>query len=346
MAANSLPSSGTNMRGRITRSLRTLAPALVVLAYIFTTVALVVRAQPVSSFPRLVLAVGATFVPLIALSALLLAVLCRQLLLSIIGVCLLVATIAIQVSWYYIGRPSDIGPFTEIRVLSSNIRLGLADESEFVSLAKAGADVITVVELTPGAIRRFSDAGIDAAFPYSRLLPQPTHGIGIWSRYPLIPVTALRHRNVQLPAARLKIPGLKYDPLLASAYVYSPVAGDENTVDEWRHGMAGAKAQLDNFATAAGPAAVIVGGDYNSTPDMREFRELLTNGYDDAVNQIGAGFAPTFKADSWLPPLITIDHILTRNATASSIKTVTIKGTDHRALLATVRVPLDPTTLR
>ena len=103
--------------------------------------------------------------------------------------------------------------------------------------------------------------------------------------------------------------------------------------------MAGAKAQLDNFALAAGPAAVIVGGDYNSTPDMRQFRDLLTNGYEDAVNQIGAGFAPTFKADSWLPPLITIDHLLTRNAQAASIKTVKITGTDHRALLATIRVP-------
>ena len=42
------------------------------------------------------------------------------------------------------------------------------------------------------------------------------------------------------------------------------------------------------------------------------------------------------------PPVITIDHVLTRNAAASSIRTVKIKGTDHRALLATVRVPVEP----
>lgn len=40
--------------------------------------------------------------------------------------------------------------------------------------------------------------------------------------------------------------------------------------------------------------------------------------------------------------MITIDHVLTRNAAVSSIKTVKIKGTDHRALMATVRVPLEP----
>ncbi len=119
------------------------------------------------------------------------------------------------------------------------------------------------------------------------------------------------------------------------------MAGDENTVDDWRYGMAGAKAKLDNYATAAGPAAVIIGGDYNSTPDMRQFRDLLTDGYHDAVEQSGAGFAPTFKADSWLPPVITIDHVLTRNAVASMIRTVKIKGSDHRSLLATIRVPID-----
>ena len=87
-------------------------------------------------------------------------------------------------------------------------------------------------------------------------------------------------------------------------------------------------------------AAVIIGGDYNSTPDMRQFRDLLTNGYRDAVQQTGSGFAPTFKADSsWGPPLITIDHILTRNAVASSVRTVKVPGSDHRAVLATIKVP-------
>ncbi len=41
-----------------------------------------------------------------------------------------------------------------------------------------------------------------------------------------------------------------------------------------------------------------VGGDYNSTTDMRQFRDLLTDGYHDAVEQTGSGFAPTFPADT------------------------------------------------
>ena len=113
-----------------------------------------------------------------------------------------------------------------------------------------------------------------------------------------------------------------------------------------RHRDARAKTQLDNFAAAAGPGAVIVGGDYNSTPDMRQFRDLPTDGYHDAVEQTGSGFAPTFPSDTWFPPVITIDHVLTRNAIASLIMTTDVPGSDHRSLLANIAVPVDPVSTR
>ena len=316
---------------------------LAALALAFSAVALVFRVQPVSTIPRLVLSVGSTFVPLVALLGLALAVASRRYLLMFLGVFLVTATVAIQVSWYYFGHPPKPGEYADVRVLSSNLRYGRADPDQFVALANGNADVITVAELTKEAVDKYSKAGIDEQFPYSLLNPGAgAGGIGLWSRYPLTPVTAPGHRNVKMPAARVQVPGVQEEPLLASVHIMSPVAGDENTVDDWRYGMAGAKAQLDNFAKEAGPAAVIIGGDYNSTPDMRQFRDLLTNGYHDAVEQTGSGFAPTFKADGWLPPVITIDHVLTRNAAAESVKTIKINGSDHRSLLATIRVPLAP----
>ena len=75
---------------------------------------------------------------------------------------------------------------------------------------------------------------------------------------------------------------------------------------------------------------------------MRQFRDLLTDGYHDAVEQTGSGFAPTFPAGTRFPPVITIDHILTRNAETSAIRTIEMPGSDHRSLLATVRVPVGP----
>lgn len=321
-----------------------LLTALAVTALLVAILALVARTQPISNIPGLVLAVGSPYLSLAAFAGLAVAASCRRLLLSLFAVVVLVATLAVQISWYYFGRPADIGAHQDIRVLSSNLRYGRADPAFVVNLAMENADVITVAELTAEEVQRFKRAGIDTSFPYSHLIPAPgAGGIGIWSRYPLSVLSAPRHRGVSIPAARLHIPGLRFEPLVASVHVYSPVAGDSNTVAGWRGGMAAAKVQLDSFAGTAGRGTVIVGGDYNSTPDMRQFRDLVTDGYSDAVNQTGAGFTPTYPSNTWYPPVITIDHILTRNAVASSIRTITVPGSDHRALLATIRVPTDPT---
>lgn len=318
-----------------------LLTALAVAALVFAVASVVARARPISSVGDLILAVGSPYVALVALAGLVVALSCRRFGLSILAVAVIASCVAVQVSWYYLGYPTAaVSQDLEIRVLSSNLRYGQADPSFFVRFAEQNADVITVAELTPEAVQRFTEAGIEKTFPYASLIPAPLAvGLGMWSRYPLTKLSAPRHRGISIPAVRLHIPGLAAEPLLASVHVYSPVADRSNTVPEWRNGMAGAKAQLANFAALAGPGAIIVGGDYNSTPDMRQFRDLLTDGYRDAVEQLGAGFAPTFPSNRWYPPLITIDHVLTRNAAASSIRTIEVPGSDHRALLATIEIP-------
>jgi endonuclease/exonuclease/phosphatase (EEP) superfamily protein YafD len=304
---------------------------------------LLVRTRPLTNLPALIVAVGSPYIPLVALAGLLLSVLCRRTLLFLIAVAVLTATVSVQVQWYYFARPAHVGEHVVVRVLSSNLRKGQADAATFVRLAKAGADVITVSELTPLAVQRFSEAGIDRVFPYSMLRPEANaSGIGLWSRFPLESVPSPTHRDIKMVATALKVPRVRINPVLASMHVISPVASDTDAFTDWRKGIATAKAGLIDFAEAAGAGAVIVGGDFNSTPDMRQFRDLLTNGYHDAVRQIGAGFSPTFPSNELFPPILTIDHVLTRNAAASSIRSVTIPGSDHRALLATIQVPLDP----
>lgn len=310
----------------------------------FTALAVIARGRPIGNVPDLVLAVGSPYVWPAALIGLMLAATCRQVILSIVAILVTIGSVGVQASWYYLGRPPDVGRHTDIRVLSSNLRYGNADPDFLVNLAGANADVITVAELTPEEVQRLEQSGIAKTFPYSHLLPAVrAGGIGIWSRYPLTAMSEPRHRFVAMPAVRLQVPGVRFNPVLASIHVYSPVAGEKDTVPGWNIGMAGAKAQLRTFARIAGPAAVIIGGDYNSTPDMRQFRNLLTDGYADAVNQARAGFTPTYPSNTWYPPLITIDHVLTHNAVASSIRTITVPGSDHRALLATIQLPVDPT---
>lgn len=252
-------------------------------------------------------------------------------------------TLAAQIPWYYFGAPATLGSYTDVRVLSSNLRKGRTDASSFVGLAKERADLIAVAELTAEEARRFSQAGIREAFPYSVLKPAPNAGgIGLWSRYPLTAVQPAKQQDSTLVAARVGIAHVRFDPLIASVHLTSPVTAQAGSFDRWRNGIAEAKTNLDHFAQIARSGAVIVAGDFNSTPDMRQFRDLLANGYADAVEQTGAGFAPTFPSNKWFPPVLVIDHVLTRNAAASSIQTVDIPGSDHRALLAIVEVPLNP----
>ncbi|APE19230.1 endonuclease [Mycobacterium sp. WY10] len=322
---------------------RPLLSALVIVSLLPTVASVFARTQPIATIPSLVLAVGSPYLPLSALAGLLVAVSCRRILLSMLAAGVVGASIAVQISWYYIGQPIAVGAYQNIRVLSSNLRYGQADPGFIVDLAKDNADVVTVSELTPEEVRRLEQSGIESTFPYSHLVPGPgAGGAGIWSRYPLDTLAATSEQGVTIPAARLLVPGLRLRPVLASVHVYSPVAGRGNTIDGWRGGMASAKTELDSFAAIARAGAVIIGGDYNSTPDMRQFRDLLTNGYRDAVEQSGSGFAPTFPSNRKIPPLITIDHILTRNAAAESVRTINVPGSDHRALLATIRVPIDP----
>lgn len=303
-----------------------------------------VRAQPLLNLPTLVIAVASAYTPVLAISSLLLLLLCRRKLLSIVAAAVLIATLAIQTPWYYFGHPADMGQHIDVRLLSSNLRKGQADPAFFVPLARDGADVITVSELTPEAVLRFQQAGIDESFGYSMLNPAPgAEGIGIWSRFPLTAISPSGHPSSTIVAARVQIPGVRIAPVIASVHIISPVASDTHAFGYWRDGIASTKAALQEFADAAEAGAVIIGGDFNSTPEMVQFRDLQTDGYQDAVHQTGAGFAPTFPSNRRIPPLITIDHVLTRGAAASTIHTVKVPGSDHRSLLATIEVPLDPT---
>lgn len=322
---------------------RVLLTVFAVAALMYSVIALTVRTRELSNIVALVVAVGSPYTPLVAVFGLALSILSRRNFLSGIAVVVVVATVAIQLPWYYFGRAADSGQHADVRVLSLNLHKGEASPQAVVGLAEENADVIAVSELTPEAVMNFSQAGVDEAFPYSVLIPASgAKGVGLWSRFPLSTMVPAGHRNTGIAVARLQIPGVRFNLVVASIHIMSPVAADANSFRGWRMGITATAANLHEFADMAGPAAVIVAGDFNSTPDMRQFRDLLSNGYRDAAEETAAGFAPTFPSHVWSPPLITIDHVLTRNAGAYSIRTVTMPGSDHRALLATVRVPLHP----
>jgi endonuclease/exonuclease/phosphatase (EEP) superfamily protein YafD len=91
----------------------------------------------------------------------------------------------------------------------------------------------------------------------------------------------------------------------------------------------------------AGPQPTIIAGDFNATLDHSVFRSASA-GCGDAAAQRGQGLTPTWPTwlPSWLGPQI--DHVLaTDPIVAETFEVREIAGSDHRAVLARLRIPDD-----
>ncbi|MGO9380976.1 MAG: endonuclease/exonuclease/phosphatase family protein [Mycobacterium sp.] len=263
----------------------------------------------------------------------------RHWILAIATVGLIVAMLAVQLPLYRgsnAARAAGVG----LRVISANLREGQADPSQVVRSAREQADVIAFQELTPQEADRLSCAGLDATFPYRWLEARDgPGGVGIWSRFPIDAPRRIGGYTFAFLTAQIRVTGVSIDPTVVVAHVAGPWP---RPIDDWRRDLNRLPVTLSEIGEQAGAGSVIVAADLNSTTDMRPFRALLGNGYRDAAEQSGAGIKPTFPADSRLPPFVAIDHILTRNCTATSLRTLKVPGSDHRGLVVTIAIPRSP----
>jgi len=320
--------------------IRILATLLGLAALVVAAAGLAARHLPVTGHPTLILAAAAPYLAVAAPVAVLLLGLGRRHVLTLLAF----ALTAVMV-WTYLPRyqvtAAPQGPAVDVRVLTSNLGMGQADPAAFVALAGESADVVAVQEMTQDAADGLSAAGMDAVFPYRVIVPAPlASGIGIWSRHPI--VDSGRVDGYALPAVgtRIRIPGVRVDTTVLSVHLAAPWP---MPITQWRNDIARFPDTLAEMGRTAGAGAVIVAGDFNATADMAPFRALLDQGYGDAAMDAGAGLARTYPSRGFRPSVIGIDHILTRNATPAAARTVVVVGSDHRGLLATLRVPVDMT---
>jgi endonuclease/exonuclease/phosphatase family metal-dependent hydrolase len=189
-------------------------------------------------------------------------------------------------------------------------------------------------ELTPDEAERLQAAGLDKLLPYAQLAPRwNAAGSGLVSKYPLSDRAVRDDFPFEFVSARVAVPGLAQRPTVVALHMYGPYPGQQTP--QWRRDIAHVQPVLQGLPS---DAPVVVGGDFNATTSMVQFRRLLTGGYADAADQAGAGLTPTYPANR-LVPLIAIDHVLTRAAVARSVDSVRLPGSDHRGLLVTVRLP-------
>jgi endonuclease/exonuclease/phosphatase (EEP) superfamily protein YafD len=297
--------------------------------------ALAVRYMPLPSHPWVFAAVAAPFVLMAAPMSLVVLLWARRWVLSALAAGLTVAVVALQVP-LYVAATAD-GASVTVRVMTVNMLYGRAGAKSIVAHANKRADVLMLQELTPEALGRLQEAGIERTFPYHLVEPRSkAAGTGIFSRYPMPTTSRIDGLQLVMVSARLSIEGVTPDPTVASVHFESPWPHE---IDGWLRDLDKFPSILARLSAESEDGSILIGGDFNATVDMRPFRQLLVDGYREASEQAGAGRQFTYRSNWRIPPFMGIDHVLTRNATAVSTETVTVPGTDHRALLATVLVP-------
>jgi endonuclease/exonuclease/phosphatase (EEP) superfamily protein YafD len=76
----------------------------------------------------------------------------------------------------------------------------------------------------------------------------------------------------------------------------------------------------------------------NATPWHPQFRHMVSGRLHDAADVLGRGMRPTWPG--WSPvPMLPTDHALVAGLGVSTLATIAIGGTDHRALVVEVRAP-------
>ncbi|MGK2904571.1 MAG: endonuclease/exonuclease/phosphatase family protein [Mycobacterium sp.] len=312
------------------------ATSLGLLAAAAAGVALVARYLPIGNHPVLVLAALAPYLMLGAPVAVLIFLVARRWIPAAVALTLTGALALTQAPLFVADRAPE-GDGVGFRVMSANIFLGLVDPQPFVELAIARADVLSVQELTPDAVRLFGAAGLDEAFPYRIIDPRPgASGTGVWSRFPITESRSIPGQLNATTVARIRVPGAEGDQTVFSVHPPGPYP---NPLDPWRRALADLPAILQEAAAVPGSRCVVVAGDFNSTTDMVPFRRLLTGGYRDAAEQTGAGIVNTYPGNiEHVPPLVAIDHVLTHGCTATSLEVITLPGSDHRGLVVDVHL--------
>ncbi|MGW4635421.1 endonuclease/exonuclease/phosphatase family protein [Nocardia sp. NPDC004415] len=225
-------------------------------------------------------------------------------------------------------RAAD-GP--ELVVLQSNLLFGRADPVAVTQVVRDSAvDVLTVDELTDDAIVRLRAAGLEEQLPHVYLEPARSGGggTGIYSRYPLHDTVKYDGFIMSNISATMRHPQ-RGD---ISVFAFHPIPPNLN-FDAW---SAELRRVDEILAGVTGPA--VVGADFNATQHHSAYRALLDGPFEAAAEQTGDGMLLTFPADRRWGPVIGIDHILLAGGVAEQVRALTIPGSDHRAVLATVRL--------
>lgn len=221
------------------------------------------------------------------------------------------------------------------RIMTLNTGNGQASATEIVAaVASQNVEVLALQEVTYDFLDQLQAAGIFDYLPhyvYGSARSTDNGGINVLffksgasnASSDLVPT-----ENSAMAAGTVVIGGTNVR--FVSVHPNSPVRGAQGLWDSGLTSIAGLSEYDHTY---------VLMGDFNATWDHQAFRALLGTSFVDAGEQAGEGFHMTYPANSKVPPLIEIDHVVYTAGSGvyvGNLQTLEISGTDHQALLGTL----------
>lgn len=216
-----------------------------------------------------------------------------------------------------------------IRVATLNTQWSGPTDAELVDLAE-GADVLALQEWEPerttGLTSALGDEWHLAASDHDDYIGAD---VAVWARRPW-QVESSEPLPGQQPGSSLRLTHREHHVTVIGTRLQNPAF---LAADRWGEGMDSLRRSVD---AAEGPVVVL--GDLNAPPSAVAFRRFSREAdLRPCTAQLGLGFPGTWGRDSgarFAP--VPIDHALTRDATCTDLEITRERGSDHRALTATV----------
>jgi endonuclease/exonuclease/phosphatase family metal-dependent hydrolase len=222
-----------------------------------------------------------------------------------------------------------------LTVMTSNMLFGNADAATIVRLVRDNdVAVLAVQEFSATGQRNLAAAGLGGLLPYSSLGAEfGASGSGLYSRYPITDPGVRRNGGGFNQAYGTIQPPGAGAVTVESAHPLAPYSLE--ILGDWRDDL-----EAEPRANPDGLPRILL-GDFNATLDHQPLRELIRSGYRDAADVAGQGLIGTWGPYDGDPlPPVTIDHVLAdRRLGVGAVSVHDIPDSDHRAILATLRVP-------
>ncbi|MFE9553903.1 endonuclease/exonuclease/phosphatase family protein [Streptomyces sp. NPDC006692] len=217
----------------------------------------------------------------------------------------------------------------EFQVLTANTEFGWATDDLIATVKREKPDLVFVEECSFRCADALAAELPKADYPYRDVVREDgSAGSAILSRFPLRATEPIES-VMAMPGAVVTVGGR--DVRIQLAHPSPPLPGDEG---KWRQELG----RVREFARTVKGQPVIVAGDFNASQDHALFRSVLDAGaLHDSARLTGQSRAYSWPADRTTPLRTQIDHVLVSgDFKVGSARFLTLRGTDHRALLVRV----------